>query len=120
MMWIRGELHGKRATIIPIMITAYCIQMEAGAASQTPFGTDADRIEGMEAGCDARPEGRELQIPARTARRSRGYIPRRTAIVYASGSRTAAARRFTSERLTAAIFSGAANVSSYPVPYSSL
>jgi hypothetical protein len=48
------------------------------------------------------------------------YFPRRTAIVYASGSRTEAARRFTSEMPTAAIFSGAENVSSYPVPYSSL
>ena len=120
MMWIRGELHGKRATIIPIMITAYCIQGEADTASRTPFGTDAGRIAGIEAGCDARPGGAELRIPARTAVRSGGYFPRRTAIVYASGSRTEAARRFTSERLTAAIFSGAANVSSYPVPYSSL
>ena len=56
----------------------------------------------------------------RTAGRRRGYFPRRTAIVYTSVSRTEAASRFTSERLTAAIFSGAANVSSYPVPYSSL
>ena len=102
------------------MITVYCIQEEADAALQTSLGTDADRIAGMEAGCDARPGGGELRIPARTALRSGGYFPRRTAIVYASGSRTEAARRFTSERLTAAIFSGAANVSSYPVPNSSL
>ena len=41
-------------------------------------------------------------------------------MVYLSRSRTEAARRFTSESLTAAIFSGAVKVSSYPVPYSSL
>ena len=100
----------------------YCILYteEGGAASQTSFGTDADDIAVMEAGCDPPPRGGGLRIPARTAVRSRGYFPRRTAIVYTSGSRTEAARRFTSERLTAAIFSGAANVSSYPVPYSSL
>jgi hypothetical protein len=98
----------------------YCILYTGkGAMSQTLFGTDADRIAGMEAGCDARP-GRELRIPARSATRRRRYFPRRTAIVYASGSRTEAARRFTSEMPTAAIFSGAANVSPYPVPYSSL
>jgi hypothetical protein len=27
-MWIRGELYGKAATIIPIIITVYCTQQE--------------------------------------------------------------------------------------------
>jgi hypothetical protein len=48
------------------------------------------------------------------------YFPLMIAIVYRSVSSRDPARRFTSESDTAAIFSGAEKVSSYPTPYNSL
>jgi hypothetical protein len=100
----------------------YCFWEEESDCVPNTVGHDANGCAVMEGGGEMHPppRGGGLRIPARSAARRCGYFPRRTAIVYTSGSRTEAARRFTSERLTAAIFSGAENVSSYPVPYSSL
>ena len=49
-MRIVGVYQSIKAMFIPIIITVYCVQEEEWAPSQTPFGTDASRIAGVEAG----------------------------------------------------------------------